>query len=111
MTDGSQVEAELERASSLLTAGDSTGAFDALVAAWRALRAAEIAELCEALSGRAKSPVPGKTKADQLLAWDSQFRERTPLGLGPLLANFEEATKNGLPRFVFPRSESLATVE
>jgi uncharacterized protein (TIGR02996 family) len=121
MARGQQVEAVLElleKARERLAASELGPAFDALLDAWRMIRAVEIAELCELLSRRAARNQPPltvdetKKQTERLIDWMNFFRARTALGVGVLIADVERAfAANLAPRFLFPRIEALASLK
>lgn len=111
----------LEDAARRLSSQDITGAgialaFDTLLDAWRSFRAAEIASLCESLSARlspnlAVKGLDARSQQERAVAWASAFREHSPLGLAPLLVDFERCCRERpQPRLVFPRADALSTV-
>jgi len=106
----------LESALARLSASDYVAAFDSLLAAWRQVRASQIAALIENLSARAARhhpPLTSETKpTERLLAWMKAFRVATPLGVGFLIAELEKTFTEGVAaRFIFPRIEALAGIE
>lgn len=110
---GADVREQLDAAGQLLADAQWAKAFDALLDAWRTLRAPEIADLCEALSKRAAKgkPIVAKTQTERVMVWTRMFHERSELGLGVLIADLETTwTDDVQPRFVMPRLEALATV-
>jgi len=104
----------LTQAKQHLTAKAYVAAFDQLLSAWRNVRCAELALLCEQLSERATKDrlFVAKTQTERVATWTKMFHERSALGLGLLLRDLkDEMSDEAQPRFIFPRLEAIASVK
>lgn len=101
--------AALDDAIAALRAGSGAQALDALLIAWRQMRAPEIAAQIEALSVRlSREPLPKtKTQKAHLTAWIDRARQRDPADIALLLAEIDAIWQRARPSQMVPALEEL----